>query len=86
MTLPMAAWMRHRGHNWERVWEMVGAMVLPAAIALGLFWSGAIGAGPVCPIECTATLFTMLGVMLLRASEYGRPPAISGRAGLRMAD
>ena len=70
MTVSMAAWMCHRGHGWKRVAEMAGAMVLPAIVAIALFESGLVGAGPVCPIECMGSLLTMLGVMLLRAHEY----------------
>jgi cytochrome bd-type quinol oxidase subunit 2 len=70
MSVSMAAWMRHRGHAWDRVAEMVGAMVVPAVIAIGLFLAGVIEAGPVCPIECMASLATMLAVMLIRFEEY----------------
>ena len=70
MTLPMAGWMRHRGHAWNRVTEMAGAMVAPAIVAIGLFAAGVIAAGPVCPIECMGSLVTMLAVMLFRAEEY----------------
>jgi hypothetical protein len=73
MTVPMAAWMRHRGHSWARLGEMAGAMVAPAIVAIVLFWSGLIHAGAVCPIECTSTLVTMLAVMLLRSTEYSQP-------------
>ena len=73
MTVPMAFWMRHRGHPQNRIAEMVGAMVLPAVVAVILFGLDIVGAGAVCPIECTAMLGTMLAVMLIRAPEYSGP-------------
>ena len=73
MTVPMVAWMRHRGHDWNRAAEMAGAMVVPAIVAIGLFWAGAIEAGPICPIECMASLLTMLAVMIYRFEEYSQP-------------
>jgi hypothetical protein len=43
MALPMAAWMRVRGHRWSDCWEMAGAMlvpffalVLPVALGMGI--------------------------------------------------
>ena len=40
MIVPMAGWMRHRGHAWGRVWEMTGSMVVPSVAAIGLLWAG----------------------------------------------
>src|SRR5215470_10284317 len=34
MVLPMAAFMRIRGHSWERTAEMSGAMTVPSAVLL----------------------------------------------------
>ena len=30
MTIPMVAWMRHRGHGWRPSMEMAGSMFVPA--------------------------------------------------------
>jgi hypothetical protein len=30
MTVPMVAWMHHRGHRWARSWEMTPAMFVPS--------------------------------------------------------
>ena len=34
MTVPMVAWMRHRGHGWPASWEMTAAMFVPTFLAL----------------------------------------------------
>ena len=44
MAVPMAALMRVREHPWERVAEMVGAMVIPVAVVC-LLWHFDIGSG-----------------------------------------
>ena len=73
MTAGMVFWMRHRGHSRSRIVEMAGAMVAPAIAAIVLFWTGAVEAGAVCPIECIAMVPAMLAAMLVRRDEYSRP-------------
>jgi hypothetical protein len=70
MTVPMVAWMRHRGHGWRPNAEMAASMFVPTfgvitLMAVGLmdFWS-AMG------IEHAAMLPSMLVAMLLRRDEY----------------
>jgi flagellar biosynthetic protein FliP len=68
MTLPMVAWMRHRGHSWRQATEMTAAMVVPAALLVGLdrrLW------GP----SHLAMLLGMLALMLCRRQEYVHGPA-----------
>jgi hypothetical protein len=71
MIVPMAGWMRHRGHAWGRVWEMTGSMVVPSLAAIGLLWAG-IAEDPdaLLHIQHIAMLPSMLAVMLLRLDEY----------------
>jgi len=71
MTVPMVAWMRHRGHRWAPCWEMTAAMFVPAFLAIGLLWAevstnvhGLMG------IEHTVMFTAMFGLMLLRWREY----------------
>jgi flagellar biosynthetic protein FliP len=71
MTVPMVAWMRHRGHGWAPCWEMTAAMFVPAFLAIGLLWAevstdvhGLMG------IEHTVMFTAMFGLMLLRLDEY----------------
>jgi len=81
MSVPMVAWMRHRGHGWRLGGEMAAAMVLPALALIGLFWLHAIGTDPLCGAYCVTMIPAMLAAMLLRRGEYGgsaRPGAMAG--------
>ena len=75
MSLPMAAWMRHRRHSWPRVAEMSGAMFLPVLVLMALHRGGAIDARALLDAQHGAMVACMLAVMLLRRGEYARPPA-----------
>jgi predicted permease len=71
MTVPMVAWMRHRGHGWQPAWEMSAAMFVPTFVALGLLWGGLVeGTHTLMMIQHTAMFPLMLVAMLLRPSEY----------------
>jgi flagellar biosynthetic protein FliP len=71
MTVPMVAWMRHRGHGWQPAWEMSAAMFVPTFAALGLLWGGLVeGTHTLMMIQHTAMFPLMLVAMLLRPSEY----------------
>jgi flagellar biosynthetic protein FliP len=73
MTLPMVAWMRHRGHNWERCGEMAAAMFAPMAVLTALFWLGAISAQVALPMQMALMLPCMLLAMLYRFDDYSNP-------------
>jgi hypothetical protein len=71
MTVPMVAWMRHRGHAWARCWEMTAAMFVPGLAVIGLLWADVeTNAHTLMGIEHSVMFPAMLGVMLLRRSEY----------------
>jgi len=71
MTLPMVAWMRHRGHGWLPSLEMTAAMYVPTFGALALLEAGALGdAHAAMGIQHVVMFPAMLGVMLLRREEY----------------
>jgi hypothetical protein len=73
MTVPMVAWMRHRGHGWAPAREMAAAMFVPAIAAIVLYWAGTIDdTDTLMAIEHVAMFPAMLAVMLLRRSEYAR--------------
>lgn len=88
MTLPMALWMRHRGHSWERCGEMGGAMFAVGLVALLPFWLGFIAGGPTLGLDMLLMVPAMLAVMFYRVDEYSeahppkpaRRPAGGGRA------
>jgi len=69
MTVPMVAWMRHRGHGWRSCSEMAAAMVLPVFPFLCLVWFQATESAQ-CGAYCISTILAMLAVMLYRRSEY----------------
>jgi hypothetical protein len=71
MSVPMAAWMRYRGHAWAPVWEMTASMFVPSFAAIGLLWAGTVeGADALLLIQHIGMLPSMLAVMLLRLDEY----------------
>jgi hypothetical protein len=72
MTVPMVAWMRHRGHAWRPCAEMAAAMFVLALGLLVLFWVGALSADTVLPLEMALMLPAMILAMLQRLDEYTR--------------
>lgn len=71
MSLPMAGWMRYRGHAWQPTIEMVAAMLLPTVALMALGWAQIVsGMGAAMVIEHVAMLAAMLAAMLLRLDEY----------------
>lgn len=72
MTIGMGLWMRYRGHNAPRIWEMALAMFAPFVLLLVPFWAGFIGGGPLLAGGHVLMLPSMLGVMLYRREEYSR--------------
>jgi len=77
MTIPMVAWMRHRGHGWRPCWEMSAAMYVPTVAALALGWTGVLDdAHAQMGVQHIVMFPAMLVPMLLRSDEYtGRPSA-----------
>jgi flagellar biosynthetic protein FliP len=73
MTLPMVAWMRYRGHSWERGGEMAAAMFLPALPLLVLLWVSLMSAHWVLPLQMVLMLPSMILAMLYRVDEYSQP-------------
>jgi hypothetical protein len=70
LALPMAAWMRFRGHDWRSNLEMSGSTIILAIVLIGAAWIGALPRsgllewirGLACPV--------MLIPMLLRLDLY----------------
>ena len=69
MTVPMVAWMRHRGHGWRSCGEMAAAMVIPVIPFLCLVWFN-ITESALCGDYCAVSVAAMLALMLYRRSEY----------------
>jgi hypothetical protein len=72
MTVGMTVWMRHRRHSWAMCAEMAGAMFVPAVAAIVLFWCAVIH-GRAIGVAMAAMVPAMIGVMLLRRTEYSQP-------------
>ncbi len=71
MTVPMVAWMRHRGHGWRPNAEMAASMFLPTFAVIGVMWTGLNDDfGLLMMVEHAAMLPAMLVAMLLRFDEY----------------
>ncbi len=71
MSVPMGAWMRHRGHGWTPVWEMTASMFAPSFAAIGLLWAGVVvDTHALLYVQHVGMLPSMLVVMLLRLDEY----------------
>jgi hypothetical protein len=70
MAVPMAAWMRFRGHRWPPTLEMVAAMYAGFVILFPAFWAGALDAAGVLTYGHVLMLVLMLGAMLWRRGEY----------------
>jgi hypothetical protein len=71
MTVPMAAWMRFRGHRWQPTLEMSAAMVIPTLAVILMLGTGAVtDIGVLFGFEHVAMFGGMLAAMLLRLDEY----------------
>ena len=71
MTVPMVAWMRHRGHGRRASAEMSASMFLPAFGVVALLWAGlVVDIDALMLIEHVVMLPSMLVAMLLRREEY----------------
>ena len=70
MTIGMAVWMRHRGHDWGAIAEMGGAMFVPFVLLIGPFWAGALSEGALLGVMHLLMLPAMAVAMLRRRDEY----------------
>ncbi len=70
MTIPMAAWMVHRGHRTRLTVEMCAAMVAGFVVLLPVLWAGWLGEMGVMMTGHTLMPLFMLGAMLARRREY----------------
>ena len=71
MTVPMIAWMRHRGHGWRPSNEMGASMMIPTIGVIGLLGAGLVtDVGSLLITEHVVMFPAMLVAMLLRRDEY----------------
>jgi len=69
MSVPMALWMRYRGHG--RVWEMCAAMAVPYLVLLVPYWFGVVDSGMVMMGGHMLMLPAMIAVMIWYRHEHG---------------
>lgn len=76
MVIPMAAFMRIRGHSWERTAEMSGAMTVPSAVLLAASLLGLIPQKAALSITAGGMGIPMwagmLGAMFFRWRDYAQ--------------
>jgi flagellar biosynthetic protein FliP len=70
MSVPMAAWMRYRGHGWASTAEMSAAMIIPAVALFVVLRLGAISGDAALAVQHAIMLPSMIAAMLYRRSEY----------------
>ena len=71
MTVPMVAWMRHRGHGWAASNEMAASMIIPSVAVVGLLSAGVVvETGTLLAIQHVVMFPAMVAVMFLRLDEY----------------
>jgi flagellar biosynthetic protein FliP len=70
MTIGMAAWMRYRGHPLRHNVEMALSMLIPTALAIVLYWLGAIADDAALAVQHAVMIPAMVGVMLWRRDHY----------------
>ena len=67
----MVGWMRYRGHGWRANTEMSASMLVPTFAAIALLEASVVDdLGVLLVVEHVAMLLGMLGVMLLRPTDY----------------
>lgn len=69
MSVPMAAWMLHRGMGRKNSAEMAAVMVIPVIPFLCLVWFN-VTKSALCGPYCVVTIIAMLGLMLYRRNQY----------------
>lgn len=72
MSVPMVAWMRHRGHGWAPAWEMSLAMYAGFVVLYPWLWAGGLDAAAVMSVGHVLMLGFMVLAMLRRRHEYTR--------------
>jgi hypothetical protein len=70
MIVPMAAWMRFRGHRWGAIAEMAVAMYLPFVVLFTPLWLGVLSPTGLMVLGHVLMLFAMAAVMWRRRDEY----------------
>jgi hypothetical protein len=85
LAIPMAIWMRFRGHDWRSNLEMSGTSVILAILLIGAFWLGAISRSAMLEWIKALACPAMLIPMLFRLDLYTESHASHARHALPKA-
>lgn len=77
MTVPMVAWMLHRGMGVRNSTEMGAAMAVPVFPFLCFVWFG-VTTSAQCGAYCIVAIVAMVALMRFRRSEYSMEPPSAG--------
>ena len=78
MTVPMTAWMLHRGMGHRNSMEMAAVMAVPVVPFLCLVWFGVTDSAQ-CGLYCVLAIVGMLALMLYMRPEYSDPAEPAAR-------
>lgn len=70
LSVPMLAWMRHRGMGWQATWEMSGSTMVTGLLLIAAYWMDLVARGSLIEIQTGLACPVMLVVMLLRFRVY----------------
>ena len=70
LAIPMAAWMRFRGHDWRSNLEMSSTSIILAIVLIGAYWLGALSQSGMLEWIKALACPVMLIPMLLRLDLY----------------
>ena len=75
LTVPMAAWMRYRGMDWQPTLEMAIPTMATGLLLVAAYWLDVVAKGSLVEIQTSLACPVMLAVMLLRFRLYSAPHA-----------
>lgn len=75
LTVPMAAWMRYRGMDWQPTLEMAIPTMATGLLLVAAYWLDVIAKGSLIEIQTSLACPVMVAVMLLRFRLYSAPHA-----------
>lgn len=75
LTVPMAAWMRYRGMDWQPTLEMAIPTMATGLLLVAAYWLDVVAKGSLIEIQTSLACPVMVAVMLLRFRLYSAPHA-----------
>jgi hypothetical protein len=72
LSVPMAAWMRFRGMDWQPTLEMAGSTMVVGLLLIAAYWLDIIPESSLVDVQTSLACPVMLAVMLFRFRLYSR--------------